>query len=72
MCVDFAWKGWEQDQKKWGLRNIKLRMSRKLIFVSGLLMCAEPFLKDKDANESSIDCIDQLLSDLVMTLQKIH
>lgn len=38
MCVDFAYKDWEQEGRKWGLRNVKLRMSRKLLFFSSLLM----------------------------------
>lgn len=43
MCVDFAWKHWEQSGRKWALRNIKLRMSRKLIFTSGLLIAFSCF-----------------------------
>jgi len=51
MCVDFAYKQREQQGRKWALRNIKLRMARRLIFIKGLLLCFKSYQSGWDANQ---------------------
>jgi predicted nucleotidyltransferase len=55
MAVDFASKQRERGGEEWGLRNAKLRMSRKLIFVSGLLVCFSVTLDQELQNKISTD-----------------
>ena len=55
MAVDFASKQRDRAGEGWGLRNAKLRMSRKLIFASGLLVCFSSNLDSDLQNQISTD-----------------
>lgn len=54
MAVDFAYKLRKRAGKGWAIRNIKLRMSRKLIYVSGLLACYRCHLDYPPAERNAI------------------
>jgi hypothetical protein len=51
MAVDFADKQHDRFYEGFALRNIKLRMSRKLLYISGLLACFRCHLEFPDASQ---------------------
>src|ERR1700722_18443886 len=54
LAVDFAYKLRARSGKGWAIRNTKLRMSRKLIYVSGLLACFRCHLDYSAAERTKI------------------
>jgi hypothetical protein len=67
IASDYASKMWERHRREWGIRNIKLRFSRKLLFIWGLLAA---FSGELFATESlrSVEKDDEyfvLLADLI-------
>ncbi|MBL8295115.1 MAG: hypothetical protein JNN08_24940 [Bryobacterales bacterium] len=56
MAVDFAYKLRKRAGHGWAIRNIKLRMSRKLIYVSGLLICYRFYMDLSEEDREAIFC----------------
>lgn len=74
MAVDFASKQRGRGGKGWGLRNAKLRMSRKLIFASGMLVCfgahLDPALRKKistDRNDVKFQLLQHIREQVKLT-----
>jgi predicted nucleotidyltransferase len=59
VTVDFVYKQRAGNDKKWALRNAKLRMSRKLVFAAGLKLCFFCHL-DPNANDARKSLTGQL------------
>jgi hypothetical protein len=73
MAVDFAYKLRTRSGEGWALRNIKLRMSRKLLYISGLVACFRCHLifpeegrkavfGDEDLRLEVVDVVDGIFS----------
>jgi hypothetical protein len=74
MAVDFASKQRDRAGDGWGLRNTKLKMSRKLIFASGLLVCfgcnLDLRLQEKLANDkrdTKFDLVNHIREQIKLT-----
>ena len=72
MVVDFAYKQRTRNNKGYALRNIKLGLSRKLIYASGMLACLRCHLdiSNEDWSESSRENPQALIDKLQTTFDK--
>ena len=65
MAVDVAYKQWTRGDEDWALRSAKLRVSRKVLYASGLLFCfscADAELAGADRLERAIESLAGLVA----------
>lgn len=69
MASDYASKMWERQRDGWGIRNVKLRFSRKLLFIWGLLasFSGELFASPEFHRVENDDDFFLMLADLIRT-----
>lgn len=67
MASDYASKMWDRERQGWGIRNIKLRFSRKMLFLWGLLAAfsGELFPTDEMDAATEEDEYLRLLAELI-------
>ncbi|HEX2833199.1 MAG TPA: nucleotidyltransferase domain-containing protein [Thermoanaerobaculia bacterium] len=73
MGSDYASKMWERQREGWGIRNIKLRFSRKVLFIWGLIaaFAAELFPAPELAESANEDEYYRMLASLIRTLTDV-
>jgi hypothetical protein len=73
MASDYASKMWERQREGWGIRNVKLRFSRKLLFIWGLLASfAAELFPSPELHEAENDGeYFRMLANLIRTLTDV-
>lgn len=69
MTSDYASKMWERQREGWGIRNVKLRFSRKVLFIAGLLaaFAGELFAPPELDQVENDDVYFLMLAELILT-----